>query len=178
MTVQLEAFFLSTGHDFKGHFGKPRGHHAVAEPETIACVAGKGLAGDRYFGYKPDFKGQATFFDKAVYTDLANWLKREHGLTADRLPGPVGLRRNILIDGIDLNALIGRTFELTTPAGTVQFSGSEECAPCFWMDEAFAPGTEAFLRGRGGLRVRILTDGRLGLGPARIRVLDKSTASA
>jgi hypothetical protein len=27
------------------------------------------------------------------------------------------------------------------------------------MDQAFAPGTEEFLRGRGGLRARILSDG-------------------
>jgi hypothetical protein len=29
------------------------------------------------------------------------------------------------------------------------------------MDQAFAPGAEEFLRGRGGLRARILSDGSI-----------------
>src|SRR4029077_13783233 len=30
-----------------------------------------------------------------------------------------------------------------------------------WMDGAFAPGAQEFLKGRGGLRAKILTDGLL-----------------
>ena len=33
-----------------------------------------------------------------------------------------------------------------------------------WMDEAIAPGAEALLQGRGGLRARILTSGTLRVG--------------
>ena len=33
--------------------------------------------------------------------------------------------------------------------------------PCYWMDEACAPGVENFLKGRGGLRCRILRGGVL-----------------
>jgi hypothetical protein len=43
----------------------------------------------------------------------------------------------------------------------VRFFGTEECRPCYWMDGVFAPGAQEFLRGRGGLRARILTDGCL-----------------
>ncbi|MGJ3243286.1 MAG: MOSC domain-containing protein [Opitutales bacterium] len=178
MAIHLEAFFLSTGHDFKGRYGKPRGHHGIAEPQTIQCVAGKGLAGDRYFGHKPGFKGQATFVDRTAYQALVHWLETEHGRDPETIPGPAGLRRNILVGGLDLNPLIGQTFELATDGGSVRFSGSEACAPCFWMDAVFGPGTEAFLKGRGGLRVRILSDGQLSLGPAQIRVLDKNASSA
>jgi MOSC domain-containing protein YiiM len=39
--------------------------------------------------------------------------------------------------------------------------GTEESRPCFWMDHAFGPGAQAALKGRGGLRARILTSGRL-----------------
>jgi MOSC domain-containing protein YiiM len=39
-----------------------------------------------------------------------------------------------------------------------------ECKPCYWMDEAIAPGAEALLQGRGGLRARILTSGTLRVG--------------
>jgi MOSC domain-containing protein YiiM len=37
----------------------------------------------------------------------------------------------------------------------------EECRPCYWMDRAFAPGAYEFLKGRGGLRAKILCDGML-----------------
>jgi len=57
-----------------------------------------------------------------------------------------------------LNALVGRIFEIQG----VQFQGVEECRPCYWMNHAFRDErVEAWLRGRGGLRARILTDGWL-----------------
>jgi MOSC domain-containing protein YiiM len=56
-----------------------------------------------------------------------------------------------------LNSLVGVEFEVQG----VKFLGTAECFPCHWMDEAFAPGAEHFLQGRGGLRAKILTDGML-----------------
>ncbi|MEM6886190.1 MAG: molybdenum cofactor biosysynthesis protein, partial [Verrucomicrobiota bacterium] len=70
-------------------------------------------------------------------------------------------RRNVVISGVDLNSLIGKEFELQG----VHFEGSCECSPCFWMDEAIAPGAEEFLKGQGGLRARVLTDGILKVDP-------------
>ena len=46
----------------------------------------------------------------------------------------------------------------------VRFLGIEECSPCYWMNQAFGPGTEEKLKGRGGLRARILSDGLLRVG--------------
>ena len=59
--------------------------------------------------------------------------------------------------GVDLNKLIGQDFEIQG----VHFHGTQECRPCYWMDRAVGPGAEEFLKGRGGLRARILTDGTL-----------------
>jgi hypothetical protein len=53
--------------------------------------------------------------------------------------------------------LIGQEFEVQG----VCFLGMEECRPCYWMDRAFAPGAQEFLKGRGGVRAKILTDGIL-----------------
>lgn len=58
---------------------------------------------------------------------------------------------------VDLNQLIGQDFEIQG----VHFHGTQECSPCYWMDRAVAPGAEELLKGRGGLRARILTDGTL-----------------
>ena len=95
-------------------------------------------------------------------------LVRAFGLT--KSPGV--LRRNVIVSGVELKKLIGVDFDLQG----VQFRGTAHCAPCYWMDTAFAPGTEKFLAGRGGLRARILTDGRLGVGEAQLKVLAPPSA--
>jgi MOSC domain-containing protein YiiM len=71
------------------------------------------------------------------------------------------VRRNVVTQGIDLNQLIGKRFSIQG----VLFEGVCECKPCYWMDRAIAPGAEDLLRGRGGLRARILTSGTLRVTP-------------
>ena len=71
--------------------------------------------------------------------------------------GPDSYRRNVIVEGQDLNELIKQEFEIQG----VRFVGTEEAKPCFWMNEALCPGAEKFLMGKGGLRARILTDGVL-----------------
>ena len=88
----------------------------------------------------------------------------EHfGLT--KSPGV--LRRNVIVSGVDLMELIGADFELQG----VRFHGTAHCKPCSWMNIAFAPGAEQFLADRGGLRARILSDGQIRVGEARLRIL-------
>jgi len=70
---------------------------------------------------------------------------------------PATARRNVITRGVELNEFIDNEFEIQG----VRFYGTQECAPCYWMDRAFAPGTEEFLRGHGGLRAKILSDGVL-----------------
>ena len=159
MQIEIVTIYLSPEHDFKGHHGKPRGNHPVLTPDSVKCVSGKGLVGDRYYEFKEDYKGQVTFFDESVYHAAQDALQCH-----DRTPEV--LRRNILTRGIDLNTLIGKTFRISDAT----FHGSQECAPCYWMDQAFAPGMEEFLKGRGGLRARILADGTLHTGPAELQI--------
>ena len=73
--------------------------------------------------------------------------------------GTVGVlvRRNLLVSGAELNELVGQEFELQD----IRLTGVEECRPCYWMNTAISPGAEDWLRGRGGLRCRILTSGWL-----------------
>jgi MOSC domain-containing protein YiiM len=63
----------------------------------------------------------------------------------------------VITRGVNLNEYIGKEFEIQG----VRFYGTEESAPCYWMDGAFAPGAKDFLKGRGGLRAKILSDGEL-----------------
>ncbi|MCC6213804.1 MAG: molybdenum cofactor biosysynthesis protein [Polyangiaceae bacterium] len=157
MPAEIRALYLSTGHDFRGRHGLGRLDHGIEQVQEVRCVAGQGLEGDRYFGYKEDYKGQITFFDWKVYEQLVSNYP-------DRRVDPSLLRRNVLIDGVDLNSLVARRFRV----GGVLFEGSEECAPCYWMNDAIGPGAEDALRGRGGLRARIVEGGVLRAGAAEL----------
>jgi MOSC domain-containing protein YiiM len=148
--VKVRRLYISKGHRFFGRHGLPAADHPVIEVEEVDCVAGRGLRGDRFFAFKDGYKGQVTFFAWETYDAICRELA-----VADRPPS--AFRRNVITVGIDLNELIGRDFEMQG----VWFRGMEECRPCYWMEQAFAPGADNFLRGRGGLRAAILTSGIL-----------------
>ena len=122
----------------------------MIEVPEIECLAGRGIRSDRYFDFKDDYKGQITFFSIEVFDELCS---------AMQLQGcsPALARRNVTTRGVDLNELFGMEFDVQG----VLFFGMEECRPCYWMDGAFASGAQEFLKGRGGLRAKILSDGSL-----------------
>ena len=148
--MTIEHIFISPQHNFVGHQRHEPDDAPMNEVDEVECVTGRGLRGDRYFDFKDDYKGQVTFFSMEVYEDVCARFN-----VAD-LP-PSVFRRNILVRGVDLNSLIGQEFEIQG----VKFSGTQESAPCHWMNHAFAEGAEEALRGRGGLRAKILSDGIL-----------------
>ena len=112
--------------------------------------AGRGIRGDRYFDFKDDYKGQITFFSLEIFDELCGALQIQNC-------SPALVRRNVITSSLDLNELIDQDFEVQG----VRFHGMEECRPCYWMDQAIAPGAHEFLKGRGGLRAKILCDGQL-----------------
>lgn len=160
-TVELTHLLVSPGHDFFGRHGLGREDHGIEERQQLELVAGSGIVDDRFFDYKPDYKGQITFFEHDIY---------ERVITEFNLPelSPSAFRRNVVIKGVSLPDLIGKRFRI----GDLEFSGSEESKPCYWMDQACAPGTEEFLRGNGGLRCRILKGGTLTKGLQNLTILE------
>jgi MOSC domain-containing protein YiiM len=148
--IELLHFYISDGHNFFGHHGRPPGSHPMREVPSLSCVAGRGLEGDRFFDHQDNYKGQITFFAHEIYGKL----RAELGIL-DK--APCVFRRNVITSGVDLNQLIGVEFELQG----VRFLGTEECKPCHWMNQAFGPGAEDAMGGHGGLRARILTSGVL-----------------
>ena len=159
-SIEIRRLYISSGHDFKGRFGMDPLRHETPSVETVECVAGKGIVGDRYFGYKENFKGQITFIAQETIDAVGS------GIGAEQLDSRL-LRRNVVTVGVDLNELIGRVFRI----GGVLFAGTEECAPCFWMDKVVDEGAMRLLAGRGGLRARILESGTLALGPAEVEIV-------
>jgi len=148
--VRIHHLYVSRGHNYFGHHLQPAGENPPVEMTTVECVAGCGIRGDRFFNFKENYKGQITFFAMETLEQMKQELKLAS-------LNPFSLRRNVFVSGADLKEWVGREF---TVQG-LQFQGVEECRPCYWMDSAVGPGAEEWLRGRGGLRARILNDGVL-----------------
>lgn len=148
--MRVRHIYISPEHNYFGHHGLPPGSAPMIEVEEVECVAGQGLRGDRFFGFKEDYKGQVTFFEHEVHERLC----AQFGV--EGVP-PSVFRRNVITEGVELAGLIGQEFEVQG----VRFLGTQESAPCHWMNQAFAEGAEEAMKGRGGLRARILSTGIL-----------------
>lgn len=150
ISPELLRFFISPGHNYFGRHGQEADQHPTIEVEEIDCVAGCGIKGDRFFNYKSDYPGQVTFFADETYQQLCERMNVHS-------KSPAVFRRNILTRGIDLTQLMDREFEIQG----VRFRGHGEAKPCYWMNQAFAPGAQEALQGQGGLRAEVLSDGCL-----------------
>ncbi|WP_255579670.1 molybdenum cofactor biosysynthesis protein [Cryobacterium sp. PAMC25264] len=131
--------------------------------ERIEVRAGMGIVGDRHFGRRAHVQASVTVMNADVLTQVAD------DLGLPRTLDPADTRRNILLRGVDVDALRGAIFSLDSGDGPVEFRAHRPANPCAWMDVTLAPGAHRALRGRGGLRCEPVTDGILRLGPATMR---------
>jgi len=83
-------------------------------------------------------------------------------------------RRNIITEGVDLNALVGKEFKV----GEVTLRGIELCEPCSTLgsrlsnDEITDVAVVKAFTSRAGLRVDVLSDGVLSVGDKFHQLLD------
>jgi MOSC domain len=120
--------------------------------QSIELIAGKGVVGDRY-------ATGAGFWSDARWPDQEITLVE--GEVADDLEIDAGaLRRNIVTEAVPLTSLIGSTFEL----GDALLLGVRPCDPCHHLETLTRTGLAQELASRGGLRARILHDGRVSIG--------------
>ncbi len=161
--INVRKIFISPEHGYVGQDPEKVKLQKMDSVSSVECVAGSGPRGDRYFAHKNNYIGQATFFSSEVLEGVI-----EH--TGAYSCPPWAMRRNTMVSGIDLNERIGCEFEIDG----VWFYGTEECAPCRWMDRSIGPGAREFLKGRGGLRARILTSGTLCCGTSTLLTQSKS----
>lgn len=79
---------------------------------------------------------------------------------AERAPRPDLLRRNLLVSGINLRALVGRRFRV----GAAVLEGTGDCPPCNAMEAALGFGGRNAMTGMGGVTARVLEGGLIRLG--------------
>jgi MOSC domain-containing protein YiiM len=128
----------------------PAAEAPVVLVEEAVAVPGRGLEGDRYAAGDGTFAsgrpGSAlTLVDAAVLESLGRGV--DH-------------RRNVVVRGTDLNALVGRDFTL----GEVRCRGRRLCEPCAHLDRLNGGGILRPLVHRGGLRADIVSRGRVRVG--------------
>jgi MOSC domain-containing protein YiiM len=125
----------------------------------VRAIPGKGLEGDRYYHgvgtfsphpQKPDF--EITLVEREKIDAFA----RESGLAFT----PAQARRNLVTEGVDLNALVGREFLV----GNVRIRGLRLCEPCAYLAKTTYPETLRGLAHKGGLRAQIVSEGIISVG--------------
>jgi MOSC domain-containing protein YiiM len=136
------------------------------------AIAGIGLADDRL-----GTRGEAELSTRQVTLIQAEHLPVIAALARVARVDPVGLRRNLVVSGINLGALKGQ--RLRVGGALLQIVGP--CHPCSRMEDAIGAGGYAAMRGHGGWCARVLDSGDVAVGHA-VRVeaatIDASAAPA
>jgi len=128
----------------------PAAEAPVILVDEAVAIAGQGLQGDRYADGLGTFAsgrpGSAlTLIDAAVLDTF--------GVDLDH-------RRNVVVRGTDLNALVGHEFML----GKARCRGRRLCEPCAHLDRLNGGGIIRPLVHRGGLRADVIRDGAIRIG--------------
>ena len=118
------------------------------EVSEAVATAGAGLEGDRYCTFGASVKTQLTLIQIEAVNEFNEAFATDLPATA--------FRRNVITEGVDLNALEGRIFTV----GQVQLRGVELCEPCAYLQNLLdIPGLVKQLTHKGGLRCEILRGG-------------------
>ena len=123
---------------------------AVTEAEAVADL---GLRGDHRMTKTPGSGRQVTFISREFVTQIEQHLGK-NGLD------PAVLRRNIVVSGINLNALRRQQFWF----GEALFEATQLRHPCARMEAEPGPGGGVALVGYGGLCAKVLQTGQIAIG--------------
>lgn len=146
--IEIHNIFTSPGHNYFTRDKFDIGDFPTLEHESIELSSGKGLKDDRFeFSKYP-----ITLFSLEVAQEVCSSLDLELDLKL--------FRRNIVVSEIHLNSLIGKRFKI----GNIEFEGLVHCSPCVWMNAVMIKGAYAQMQGRGGLRVKVISNGTLKIG--------------
>jgi hypothetical protein len=152
--INIEYIFRSSHHNYFTRERYTPEHYVSESLDSVDLIPDKGIDGDRFeFSKYP-----ITLFSLEVAKKIEQF---HHGHIDIAL-----YRRNIIISGINLNELIGESFRIND----LLFEGISACYPCPWMNAMIGEGTYNQLKGCGGLRVRVLSAGRLELGRSEMMI--------
>jgi MOSC domain-containing protein YiiM len=138
----------------------PRAFLPMRAMPALELIEGKGIEGDRYmigretgfYSHRPEDGRQITLFE--LETLIA--LKRDANIEL----GPEEHRRNVTVEGVPLNHLVGRQFWL----GETLLEATRLSIPCRHIEEITGKSIFDPLINRSGLNCRILRGGVVRVG--------------
>lgn len=132
----------------------PSASYEMEELQQAELIAGKGIVGDRYYNGtgtyspKPDIR-EVTLFDIDVLDALArNDPPLQHAPISLK---PADNRRNLTVQGVPLNHLVGKRFRI----GDVILRGGRLNFPCKYLEELLGMPLYLPLYNRSGLNCSI-----------------------
>lgn len=142
---------------------RPGRKEPMQSVQGCLAIAERGLEGDHRTSKTPGSARQVTLISEEFIASIA-------GYTGLPNIDPSQLRRNLVVRGINLNALRYQQFQL----GDAVFQATALCHPCSRMEETVGPGTVSAMMGYGGLCCKVLQSGEIALGD-RLQLLDSET---
>jgi MOSC domain-containing protein YiiM len=131
-------------------------HGAPTEArDAVTAVAGRGLEGDRNFYAHGDGHDPADEITLIAAEGLAR-ARADHGL--ELAPGEH--RRQVVVEGVDLLALLGATVRV----GEIDVEVIADNPGCRYLQDLTGKPMLRGLRRNGGVRGRIVTGGRVRVG--------------
>lgn len=122
----------------------------VARANALATL---GLEGDRRCASSPGSGRQVTLINQEHIDVIARLM----GLASI---APEQLRRNLVVTGINLQALRHQRFRI----GEAEFEANAHCHPCLRMEQNLGKGAVAAMLGHGGICAKIITSGAIAVG--------------
>lgn len=141
---------------------RPQRRSPVEAVASVEARAELGLSGDHFAG-KSGSDRQVTLVQHEHLAAIASILHRD-------VPDPGLLRRNIVVSGINLLALVGRHFRI----GEAILEGRGPCNPCSRMEENLGPGGRNAMHGHGGITARVIRSGMIRVGDEVVDMGDVS----
>lgn len=130
---------------------RPARHEPMQVLTEILVTPEQGIIADRYRSSRG--KRQVTLVQFEHLGAIASMLGRES-------IAPQDLRRNIVVQGINLLALKDQRFTL----GTALLECTGLCHPCSRMEATFGSGGYNAVRGHGGITATVISAGRIAAG--------------
>jgi MOSC domain-containing protein YiiM len=127
--------------------------------ENAELVAGRGIVGDRYHDGHGKFSKPEPMPDREVTLIEIEQIERFNAEQHLAL-GAGEFRRNLVVQGVDLNALVGRELAI----GDVVLRGIRLCEPCDYLASLTGVDVIKPLRHRAGLRAAIVSGGTIAVG--------------
>jgi MOSC domain-containing protein YiiM len=142
---------------------------SLEEKSSVEAVAGFGIVGDRYYKKAicskntADARNAITLIDTSAAEICRQRIGRDFS--------PKEFRRNLIVEGIDLNDLVGKSFK----AGEAEMKGYELCHPCKYLSELLDADVLKGLEMCGGLRAEITGTGRIKVGDSILEINERKS---